>query len=302
VDTIFQNIGVKCAINAQCGRELEFPEGTAAQAKKVLVIGGGPAGMEAARMAAERGHAVTLIEQSSQLGGRFSIACGMQRQNHFFLDYLRNEMTRLPITVQFNTTATVDIVQTLKPDAVILAVGGNAVSPAVIGHGLPNVLQGAALHEQLASRFANAALGQRIAIIGSGIMAVEMAELLATQGKRVAIVSSDQRLAGEVGKKRRGEESRRLDAAGVVVNTGVTIHAITEKGVEISVGDKLFIVKADNVLIMDAMQPSHCVLEKGLLEQLQAVVPEVHAIGDCTGFGLVKKAVEDAVKAVYALG
>ncbi len=296
VDTIFQNIGVKCAINAQCGRELEFPSGNSENPKKVVVIGGGPAGMEAARMAAERGHTVTLMEQSAELGGRFIIACSMLRENVFFLDYLRSEMARLPITVHLNTTATVASVQALKPDAVIVAVGAQTGTPVIPGHHLPLVLQGEVLWQAMAAQFANVTLGQRIAIIGSGIIAVEIAELLATQGKRVALVSSDQRLAGEVGKKRRGEESRRLDAAGVIVNTGVAIDAITASGVQITIGEKQALVKADNVLVIDALHATSV-----LQEQLVPVVPVVHAIGDCTGFGLVKKAVEDAVKVVYAL-
>jgi 2,4-dienoyl-CoA reductase (NADPH2) len=297
VDTIFQNIGVKCAINAQCGREIEFPSGLSASAKKVLVIGGGPAGMEAARMAAERGHAVTLMEKSAQLGGRFAVACGMLRENHYFLDFLRAEMQRLPIEIRLNAAATVESVTALSPDAVIVATGAQAQNPLIDGSVQPHVLQSDALYTLLANRFEGNALGQRIAIIGSGIMAVEMAELLATQGKRVAMISSDQRLAGEVGKKRRGEESRRLDAAGVIVNTGVTIHGIIDEGVQISMGDTLKLVKADNVLLVDVMQA-----DTTLMDQLQGVAPSVQAIGDCTGFGLVKKAVEDAVKAVYALG
>lgn len=296
VDTIFQNTGVKCAINAQCGRELEFSSGTAAQPKNVVVIGGGPAGMEAARVAAERGHAVTLLEQSAQLGGLFSVACGMLRQNHFFLDYLRAEMQRLPVNVQLNTAATPEQVKALAPDAVILATGAHAVTPSIEGATLPHVIAGKALHTLLAARFAGAAMGERVAIVGSGIIAVEAAELLATQGKRVAIVSSDQRLAGEVGKKRRGEESRRLDAAGVVVNTGVVIHAITPEGVRIGVGEREALVKADTVLLVDVMQA-----DAAVLDAWQGVAASVQAIGDCTGFGLVKKAVEDAVKAVYAL-
>ena len=296
VDTIFQNTGVKCAINAQCGRELAFPAGVSSQPKTVVVVGGGPAGMEAARIAAERGHRVTLLEQSSQLGGRFVTACSMLRQNGLFLDYLRHEMQRLPIDVKLNTTATVDAVKALAPDAVMLAVGAQTVTPAVAGAEQAHVLHGAALHHALAQRFVGSTLGARVAIIGSGIVAVEVAELLARQGKRVALVSSDQRLAGEVGKKRRGEESRRLDAAGVVVNTGVAIHRIAADGVCIGIDGREAWVKADTVLLMDHFQA-----DAALDAQWQGVAPRVQAIGDCTGFGLVKQAVEQAVTAVYAL-
>lgn len=296
VDTIFQNIGVRCAINARCGREAEFPLIKTAQAKNILIVGGGPAGMEAARVAAEQGHNVTLYEKSQQLGGLLSLAANMHRDNYRFLDYLRAEMQRLPITVKPGTDVTVDLVRAQHADAVIIATGSVATTPAINTASDAHVVSGATLRDMITTRFAGTTLGERVAVIGSGIVAVELAEYLARSGKTVNLVSSDNRLAGEVGKKRRGEESRRLDAAGVIVNTGVQIDSIAADGVHVTVAGKTRLVAASSVLIPDIYTAN-----TALIDALQGAAPVVTAIGDCTGFGLIKKAVEDATVAIHAL-
>ena len=296
VDTIFQNIGVRCAINARCGREAEFPLIKTASAKNILIIGGGPAGMEAARVAAEQGHNVTLCEKSQQLGGLLSLAATMYRDNYRFLDFLRAEMQRLPITVKLGVDATPEFVRIQNADAVIIATGSTAITPEINTASNANVVTGAALHTLIANRFANNTLGERVAIMGSGIVAVELAEYLARSGKMVNLVSSDNRLAGEVGKKRRGEESRRLDAAGVIVNTGVQIDSIAADGVHITVAGKTRLVAADCVLVPDVYTAN-----TALTDALQGTAQVVAAIGDCTGFGLIKKAIEDATVAIHAL-
>lgn len=296
VDTIFQNIGVRCAINARCGREAEFPLIKTVSAKNILVIGGGPAGMEAARIACEQGHFVTLYEKSQQLGGLLSLASAMHRDNYRFLDYLRAEMQRLPVTVKLGTEVTMELLREQKPDAVIIAVGSAAKTPEISSASNHNIISGKTLHTLIANRFANDALGEHVAIIGSGIVAVELAEFLARKGKKVNLVSSDNRLAGEVGKKRRGEESRRLDNAGVIVNTGVQIDEVTGKGVHITIAGKQRIVAVNSVLIPDVYSAN-----TALVDAFQDVAPVVTAIGDCTGFGLIKKAVEDANVAIHSL-
>lgn len=297
VDTIFQNIGVKCAINARCGRENEFPLIRTDRAKNIAIIGGGPAGMEAARLAAEQGHSVTLYEKSAQLGGLLTLAANMPRDNGRFLDYLRAEMQRLPVTIKLNTEASADSIRAQNADAVIVATGARAVTPPVNASPDTRIVSGDALRAMLANRFSEAhALGQRIAVLGSGIVAVEIADLLARLGKTVHLVSSDNRLAGEVGKKRRGEESRRLDAAGVIVNTGVQVDNVDAQGVHITVAGRQRLVPADSVLLPDTY-----IADTALADALHGAAPVVTAIGDATGFGLIRKAVEDATVAVYAL-
>lgn len=132
-------------------------------------------------------------------------------------------------------------------------------------------------------------------------MGVEIAELLATQGKHVHLLDPSPRLASEVGKKRRGEITRRLDATGVSVNTGIAITEITADGVKFAMSvdkseDTSRLVKSDKVIIID--QP---IADTTFFESIKELAREVYAVGDCNGFGLSKKAVEEATLAVYKL-
>ncbi|HSC75993.1 MAG TPA: FAD-dependent oxidoreductase, partial [Pseudomonadales bacterium] len=296
VDTIMQGTGVACALNAQCGRETVLAFTPPTQKKKVLVIGGGPGGMEAARVAAEQGHTVTLCEKTAQLGGLLSLAANMHREQRRFLDYLRSEVQRLPIAVQLNTAVTSDFVRAQQADAVIVATGAVSAPVALPIKSDANVLQGDALYQCLAANTPQQVSGNTVAVIGSGLLSVEIAEWLALAGKTVKLVSSDNRIASETGKKRRGEESKRLDVAGVIVTTGAQIDAIAADGVLITLDGAQRLVKADSVVIPPLLQA-----DTALADALQGAAPVVTAIGDATGFGLIKKAVTDAVTTIHAL-
>lgn len=297
VDTIGKGTGSFCVLNPQSGRENILQFSAPKQKKDILIIGGGPAGMEAARTAAEQGHKVTLCEKSAQLGGRLALAANMHREQRAFLEYLRAEVRRLPINIQLNTNVTPDFVCGQQPDTVIVATGA-AMAPAAfnISHNA-NVIQGDALQQHLADNTPQKISGNTVAIIGSGLLAVEIAEWLALAGKTAKLVSSDHRIASEVGRKRRAEECKRLDAAGVILSTGAQIDNIAADGVHITLDGTQRLVKADSVVIAPTFEA-----ETSLADTLDGCGPTIVTIGDCTGFGLLKKALADAVKAVHALG
>ncbi len=297
VDTIGKGAGSACALNPFSGREATLTLKQTQQKKNILVIGGGPAGMEAARAAAECGHTVTLCEQSSQLGGLLSLAANMHREQRAFLDYLRNEVARLPIKVQLNTRVTDDFVCGMQPDAVIVATGAIAARETLNINSNATVVSGDTLQQHLAENTPQNIAGKTVAVIGSGLLSVEIAEWLARAGKTVKLVGSDHRIASEVGRKRRGEECKRLDAADVIVTTGAQIDEIAADGVHITIDGKQRIVKADCVVIPPILQA-----ETSLADTLDGCGPTIIPIGDCTGFGLLKKALADAVRAVRSLG
>ena len=125
VSQIFINERVKCAVNPMTGHEAEMRLLKAEQAGHVLVVGGGPAGMEAARTAALRGHKVTLVERSSRLGGTLFFAALAYAENGGLLDYLTTQMKKLHIDVRLNTVATPELIRTLGATAVVVATVGD---------------------------------------------------------------------------------------------------------------------------------------------------------------------------------
>jgi 2,4-dienoyl-CoA reductase (NADPH2) len=332
IDAMETRLAMDCAVNARTGREAELPLGRATRAKRVLVVGGGPGGLEAARVAAERGHAVSLYERSRQLGGALVLASAVHPENEPFLRWLTSEVRRLGVRVHTGVALDADGVLARVPEAVIVATGGRLETPRLPGDELPHVLSGALLRELLAGRVSaqgaklpgwmraaarllaplegalrpgvlRAAtrvflpLGRCVVIVGADLAALELAELLARRGRRVSVLEPGEQVAPEVGPKRRAEHLAALDRLGVPLNTGVEIARITREAVVLrrAGGDEVA-VAADHVIVAGAVEP-----DTRLFDALTGRVPELHAVGDCTGLGLIQKAVLDGARAGCAL-
>jgi 2,4-dienoyl-CoA reductase (NADPH2) len=295
VDSIGKGAGSSCALNPRSGRETELVFAPSPK-KNILVIGGGPAGMEAARLAATQGHQVMLCEKSSQLGGNLLLAANLRHEQKNFLNYLIHAVQQLPIEIKLNTHVTADFVCGQQPDAVIVATGAVTAPPAFNINNNAVVIHGDALKQHLADNAPQNIAGNTVAVLGSGLLSLEIAEWLALSGKTVKLIANDHRLATEVGKKRRGEECKRLDAADVIVTTGAQIDEITAEGVRITLDGKPRLIKADSVVIPPVFQA-----DTSLVETLDGCGPTILAVGDCSGFGLLKKAMEDATNAIFVL-
>lgn len=320
---------MNCAVNARTGRELTNRLTPAERPKKVVVIGGGPGGMEAARVAATRGHEVVLLEKNRRLGGALFFASVVHSDNEHFLEFLTTQVQNLPIDLRLGTEATVDIVRAEEPDVVIVATGAQITTPPIAGDDLPHVFTGTQMRAMLADHVSPAAtarlpwwqraglrvfggtaqrhltpgrvralsrkylpVGNSVAIIGADLAAVEVAEFLASLGRKVSILTDQARLAPEIGPKRRTEHMDHLDDYKVVVNSHVRIDEIQKDGVRItSSAGHGSVVEAESVII--AGEP---VADEAVFESMQGLAPEVYAIGDCTGLGLIRKATADAME------
>lgn len=322
-----------CAVNAATGREAVLHFQRAEQAKKVVVIGSGPGGMEAARVACARGHHVTLLEQSRHLGGSLMLAATVHQDNQYLLDYLCSEIRRLPISVQLGVAATVDRVKALAPDAVIVASGARLTMPDISGldskrvitgqqlrdviqgvvtkttAGLPQWLQqgvkwfGPMLDRYLtAQRIRLAAklwlpVGKRVTIIGGDLAAIELAEFLARRRRQVTLLNPGDSLAPEIGPKRRLEHELRLEKYRVSINSHVRCKAIRDEGVELfKAGNKSFIQPADTVIVTGSPAANTT-----LFDALSDAGLSCHAVGDCTGLGLIDKAIYDGNRVAHQL-
>jgi len=322
-----------CALNAASGREAELQYKPVVQKKHVVVIGAGPGGMETARIAAERGHRVTLIEQRKRLGGSLTLASTVHSDNERFLKFLTNRMRVLPIDIKLGTRADIALLKSLAADEVVVASGAKLQMPAIEGIDLPHVITGAHLRQlvsgqletdvpafpawmklgiQYGGKFIDQyttpqllrtasdwwlPIGKRVVVIGADLAAIELAEFLAKRGRDVAILDAHEIIAPEIGPKRRLEHEKRLEKLKVSINTHIDFGRITRTGVEIGLanGDTR-LVKADTVIVTG--EP---IADTVLFDSIKAAGFSTHAVGDCTGLGLIVKAVYDAATTANAI-
>lgn len=175
---------IRCAVNAQTGRERDTRISPSPRAKKILVIGGGPGGMEAARVLALRGHRVSLFEQAKELGGQVNLAVIPPHKEELqnILDYLVPQMKTLNIAVSLQKEATREMIEKENPDVVLLAAGSSPLLPEIPGLDRQKVFTPAEVLK------GERPLGGKLLVAGGGMVGCEVAEYLAAKGKQVTIV------------------------------------------------------------------------------------------------------------------
>ncbi len=322
-----------CAVNAASGREEMLTYARAAVSKRVVVIGGGPGGMEAARVAALRGHRVTLLERRRRLGGSLTLAATVHHDNERLLTFLLQQMSALRIDIRLGVAADIDTVTALTPDAIVVATGARLALPAVPGIDMPHVLTGSDLRHLVngetpangpsfpawlrwglrrggplidrhmtPDRLRRASawwlpIGRRVVVVGGDLAAIELAEFLAKRHRDVSILCDEEMIAPEIGPKRRLEHERRLERLKVAINTGVAVESIVTDGAMVRfVSGKAGLVPADTVIIAGTPQA-----ETTLHDALAARGLSSHAVGDCTGLGLIVKAIYEGAEVANRL-
>ena len=256
-----------------------MPEGgellPATESRKVMVIGAGPAGMEAARVAAERGHIVTLYDSADRLGGLIPFARGVKGDHEHFDDYLAyisHQLEKNGVEIHLHQRVDADLVKQEAPDAVILAVGGKRESRVSGAEAIPVFSPEQAFGSE-------EKLGDMVAILGAGVQAVDFAAYLATMGKKLVLIHDGN--AEDIDKGQSGWFKKYilpyLQAKGTKIWSQAEILAVEDGGVRFKTDtgyEKT--VPCDSVVEFYNMLPN-----MELAEELEAAGFEVHAVGDC---------------------
>jgi 2,4-dienoyl-CoA reductase (NADPH2) len=305
----------RCRINATIGTDQSYIIEPAVKKKKVVVVGGGPAGMEAARVAALRGHDVILFEKTRQLGGLLPVAAvvkGMEIENlPDLVRYLKAQMIKNGVDIRLGKLVSNAVIEQLKPDVVILATGGLPATADIPGLKNRKVINAADLHRQLKFflKFMGPRtlrwltkiwmpVGKRVVIIGGDIHGCELAEFLVKRGRQVTLVDTAPVLGDGMVDHLRAQLFWWFRKKGVTTISKIQKYvAITDKGLIVLTAEGYHrTIYADNVVPMVPMEPN-----ADLLRSLQGKVAEVYAVGDCHEPKLIVDAIGDGFRVARSL-
>lgn len=264
---------IKCAVNPSLGREAEHVIRPAQKPKKVLVVGGGLAGMEAAKVAAQRNHEVILFEKAQRLGGMLLWQEKLPHKPAIdgLIKYFNWQVEKAGVQIRLNEECSLASIEEVDPDVVIIAAGSNPVIPDISGIGMDHVVTA---HDILIGR---KQAGDTVAIIGGGLVGCDTAELLAAQGKKVTMFEILPSIASALYPFESHYICYKLGARGVIMMTNVKGEEVTETGLLVTDSwGKIYTIEANTVILAVGAKPNDA-----LVKELDGKVTELYAIGDC---------------------
>jgi NADPH-dependent 2,4-dienoyl-CoA reductase/sulfur reductase-like enzyme len=288
-------------VNPVIGKDRELAITPAPKAKKVLVVGGGPAGIQAAIVARLKGHQVLLYEKKERLGGRLNLEAlvpGKRDNIETLTHYLLNQVNKLGVTVKLGTTVTPEVISEINPDVIIVATGSRIAMPKLPGISQDHVVT----DEDVLLR--KVKTGQRIAVIcfrrqkercnpGAQLLAEDIADLLADEGKQVTLIREGMNVGKMIMPVARGACLEQLNKKGVTLLRVRRCEKITPKGLLVSSqnGERKTI-EADTIVIANSREPN-----KQFFQQLNGKLPNVYFVGDCVEPRYLKAALAEGFRA-----
>ena len=334
VSQIFVNERVKCAVNPFTGHEYQRVITPADKPQHLVIVGAGPAGLEAARLASLRGHKVTVLERSNRIGGTLFFAALAYPENGALLDNLIHQVKQLPIDIKLDTAATPELIAQLHPDHILVANGAKRAAPDIPGATAKHVWSGDELRRLMtgdrADEIAKAKLslgqralmktgsltgannstdalkqlsklwmplGKRVVIVGGGLVGLELAEFLVERGRQVTVLEPGKSLGRELSIVRRWRVLDNLTQHQVAMHKQAEVTRIDNNRVcyQDAEGQVHELVMDSVVLALGAGS------DHSLSEQLEACGKPVHRLGDCDELGYIEGAIRSATETVLSL-
>ncbi len=266
---------LSCAVNPACGRERQYQLSQVEKPKKVVVAGGGVAGMETARVVATRGHKVVLYEKGAKLGGHLIEASvpGFKKDLATLLKWYENQLKQLGVAIKLQTEASAALLSKESPDAVIVAVGSKPIIPDIPGIDKANVFT--CIDVLLGWKKA----GQNVVVVGGGLVGCETALWLAEEGKQVTIIEILPELMTAGVSIPRMNRFMLLDLLAlnkVKIITGACIREITAGGTIVTGRGFNKTIKADTIVLATGLKP-----DDGLFQELNGRFSQIYSVGDC---------------------
>jgi 2,4-dienoyl-CoA reductase-like NADH-dependent reductase (Old Yellow Enzyme family)/thioredoxin reductase len=292
-DRVFEDQPIWCLVNPMAGREWRYDlDKKADKIKRILIIGGGPGGLEAARVAALRGHRVFLYERSRELGGWLKVGATPPHKEEIndLLDFLILQVNKLGVDIKLGEEVTAGVIDEVQPDEVIMATGSKSIIPPIPGVEGKNVVT---VQEILLG----ADFGKYVVIIGGGSAGCETAEFLAARGARVTIVEMLKEVATDLGSINRGLLLERMKQLGIDIVTQRTVKEIRPDKVIVETNGRTEELRNPDTVVLavgvrSVTDVGELLSDKGIL---------YHKIGDCIKPRSILDAIHDGFEKAYEM-